>query len=265
MTAARHALAEGDPALAAQRLIYARDADPRNPVVLRQLTRRLLAGGQPRRRRRAPCATGRASSPTARRRTASPRASTRTCAPSTSRATPPLRETARAPTDASAWERLGRLRLRLGDRQGAQEALERARAARADGRGPARPRARAPAVGDVGAEVTACEAATLLAPESPDRLVALRARARAHRPRQRRDRGVRARADARPRPGGAVAAGRAARARAARAARRERRVVSRAATSRQLSLDSSGALGGPLERISPAACASSSIGRAPAF
>ena len=29
MTAAQHALAEGDPALAAQRLIYARDADPR--------------------------------------------------------------------------------------------------------------------------------------------------------------------------------------------------------------------------------------------
>src|ERR1700753_2480313 len=38
MTAAQHALAEGDPALAAQRLVYARDADPRNPVVLRQLT-----------------------------------------------------------------------------------------------------------------------------------------------------------------------------------------------------------------------------------
>ena len=31
MTAAQHALAEGDSALAAQRLIYARDADPRNP------------------------------------------------------------------------------------------------------------------------------------------------------------------------------------------------------------------------------------------
>src|ERR1700726_2623490 len=35
MTAAQHALAEGDPALAAQRLIYARDADPTNPAVLR--------------------------------------------------------------------------------------------------------------------------------------------------------------------------------------------------------------------------------------
>ena len=38
MTAAQHALAEGDPALAAQRLIYARDADPTNPAVLRLLT-----------------------------------------------------------------------------------------------------------------------------------------------------------------------------------------------------------------------------------
>ncbi len=38
MTAAQHALAEGDAALAAQRLIYARDAEPTNPVVLRLLT-----------------------------------------------------------------------------------------------------------------------------------------------------------------------------------------------------------------------------------
>ena len=38
MTAAQHALAEGDAALAAQRLVYARDADPANPVVLRLLT-----------------------------------------------------------------------------------------------------------------------------------------------------------------------------------------------------------------------------------
>src|SRR3954452_111947 len=38
MTAAQHALAEGEPAVAAQRLIYARDADPSNPAVLRLLT-----------------------------------------------------------------------------------------------------------------------------------------------------------------------------------------------------------------------------------
>src|SRR2546421_1962084 len=38
MTAAQHALAEGDAALAAQRLVYARDAEPTNPAVLRLLT-----------------------------------------------------------------------------------------------------------------------------------------------------------------------------------------------------------------------------------
>src|SRR5213076_1637827 len=38
MVAAQHAMAEGHPALAAQRLVYARDADQFNPVVLRLLT-----------------------------------------------------------------------------------------------------------------------------------------------------------------------------------------------------------------------------------
>src|ERR1700759_436851 len=38
MTAAQHALAEGDAALAAQRLVYAREAEPQNPMVLRLLT-----------------------------------------------------------------------------------------------------------------------------------------------------------------------------------------------------------------------------------
>ena len=38
MTAAKHALAEGNFKLAARRLVYARDADPRNTAVLRLLT-----------------------------------------------------------------------------------------------------------------------------------------------------------------------------------------------------------------------------------
>src|SRR5207248_9324519 len=38
MTAAQHAMADGNAELAAQRLVYARDADPTNPVVLRLLT-----------------------------------------------------------------------------------------------------------------------------------------------------------------------------------------------------------------------------------
>ena len=51
MTAAQHALAEGNAELAAQRLVYARDAEPDNPAVLRLLTAVVLAGGQPARRR----------------------------------------------------------------------------------------------------------------------------------------------------------------------------------------------------------------------
>jgi hypothetical protein len=38
MTAAQHAMAEGDYPLAAQRLVYARDAEPSNPAVSRLLT-----------------------------------------------------------------------------------------------------------------------------------------------------------------------------------------------------------------------------------
>src|SRR5438309_261601 len=38
MTAAQHAMAEGDYAVAAQRLVYARDAEPTNATVLRLLT-----------------------------------------------------------------------------------------------------------------------------------------------------------------------------------------------------------------------------------
>src|ERR1700752_261503 len=38
MTAAQHAMAEGDYKLAAQRLVYARDADPNNTAVLRLMT-----------------------------------------------------------------------------------------------------------------------------------------------------------------------------------------------------------------------------------
>src|SRR5205807_9134975 len=38
VTAAQHAMAEGDYALAAQRLVYARDAEPANPTVLRLMT-----------------------------------------------------------------------------------------------------------------------------------------------------------------------------------------------------------------------------------
>src|ERR671915_521555 len=74
MTAAKHALAEGDFALAARRLVFARDAEPRNTAVLRLMTLAFWQAG-----------------------------------------------------DHAAHERLGRLRLRAFDRDGARSALERAR------------------------------------------------------------------------------------------------------------------------------------------
>src|ERR671938_228558 len=80
---------------------------------------------------------------------------------------PAEREVAAAPGDASAWERLGRLRLRAFDRSGAREALERARALGPTEQGLLDLALVANLAGDVGAGVSSCEQATLLAPESP--------------------------------------------------------------------------------------------------
>lgn len=165
MTAAQHALAEGDPALAAQRLVYARDADPRNPVVLRQLTMAFWQAGN------LPAAARsvrdwirvEGSRPTPHRFAARIYADMRAFDLARDAA---VRETEVAPTDASAWERLGRLSLRLGDRVGAQRALERARSIAPTVEGLLDLALVHQLKGDVGAEVTACEAATVLAPTS---------------------------------------------------------------------------------------------------
>jgi len=166
MTAARHALAEGDPVLAAQRLIYARDADPRNPVVLRQLTVAFWQAGNLSAAARAvrDWARSEPDRPTPHRFAARIYEDMRAFDLARDAA---LRETTAAPTDASAWERLGRLRLRLGDRPGAQEALEQARSLAPTVEGLLDLALVHQLSGDIGAEVTACEAATLLAPESP--------------------------------------------------------------------------------------------------
>ena len=126
MTAAQHALAEGDAGLAAQRLIYARDADPSNPIVLRLLTSAFWQAGN------LPAAA----------RTVRDWARVETDRPTPERfaariyedmgaidlaAEAAARAAKRAPNNASAWERLGRLRLRLMDRPGAISALEQAR------------------------------------------------------------------------------------------------------------------------------------------
>jgi tetratricopeptide (TPR) repeat protein len=76
------------------------------------------------------------------------------------------RATVRAPTDASAWERLGRLRLRLMDREAAIDALERARTIDPSVEGLLDLVLAYHLAGDIGAEVSAAEAATRLDPES---------------------------------------------------------------------------------------------------
>ena len=195
MTAAQHALAEGDFALAARAARLRARRRAAQPGGAAADDARVLAGGRPAGRRAAPCATGRASRATARRRTASPRASTRTWARSRWPTRPPCAPSARAPQDADAWERVGRLRLRLHSTARARARRSSARA----GSGPsveglldlalvlhlARRRRRR------GHRLRAGDAARAA---SRRRVGALRARAGAHRPRRRRDRGLRARA-----------------------------------------------------------------------
>ena len=77
------------------------------------------------------------------------------------------RWTERAPSDATAWERLGRLRLRRFDRRGAVMALARARRIAPSEEGLLDLALAANLVGDVGTEVSACEQATQLAADSP--------------------------------------------------------------------------------------------------
>ena len=72
----------------------------------------------------------------------------------------------RAPNDASSWERLGRLRLRLGDRTGAISALEQAKLVGPTVEGMLDLALAYHLAGDVGAEVSAAAAATELDPES---------------------------------------------------------------------------------------------------
>jgi hypothetical protein len=165
MTAAQHALAEGDPQLAARRLIYARDAEPGNPVVLRLLAAAFWQAGDL----------------NAAARTVREWARVETDRPTPERyasriyedmgaidlaAEAAERAAERAPSDASAWERLGRLRLQLGDRAGAIAALERARLAGPTVEGLLDLALAYHLAGDVGAEVSAAEAATKMEPGS---------------------------------------------------------------------------------------------------
>ena len=161
LTAAQHAIAEGNHALAAQRLIYARDAEPDNTAVLRLMTLAFWQDGNLPAAGRAVRDWARVDGdrPTAHRYAARIYEDMGAIDLAAESA---LRAANRGPEDADAWERVGRLRLRLMDRDGAIDALERARRL-----GPSVDALLDLALayhlaGDLGAEVTACEQATLL-------------------------------------------------------------------------------------------------------
>ena len=126
VTAAQHAMAEGDFDIAAKRLVYARDADPQNTEVLRMLMMAYWQAGDLN-------AAGRAVRDWARvdrKRPAPHRDASRIYEDMRAydlAAEAADRAAERAPTDADAFERVGRLRLRLMDRDAALDALERAR------------------------------------------------------------------------------------------------------------------------------------------
>jgi tetratricopeptide (TPR) repeat protein len=165
MTAAQHALSEGDAALAAQRLIYARDADPNNPVVLRLLTAAFWQAGNLPAAARAVRDWARADTerPTPERfaaRIYEDMGALDLAAEAAERAVN------RAPTDGAAWERLGHLRLRLMDRASAIWALERARELDPSIEGLLDLALAYHLAGNVGAEVSVSEAATRLDPAS---------------------------------------------------------------------------------------------------
>ncbi|HEY4450535.1 MAG TPA: hypothetical protein VGN13_02935 [Solirubrobacteraceae bacterium] len=127
LTAAQRAMAEGEYDLAAQRLIYARDAEPRNLAVLRLMTLAFWQGGKLDEAARAVRDWARVDG----ERPAAHRFAARIYEDMGAvdlAAEAAARAAQRGPSDASAWERLGRLRLRLLDREGALEALRRAMA-----------------------------------------------------------------------------------------------------------------------------------------
>jgi tetratricopeptide (TPR) repeat protein len=133
MIAAQRAMAEGEYELAAQRLIYARDAEPENVAVLRLMTLAFWQAGNLDAAARAVRDWARVDGA---RRPAPHRFASRIY--EDIGAIDLAEEAAdraarRGPRDAGAWERLGRLRLQLVDREGALKAFEQALALGATG------------------------------------------------------------------------------------------------------------------------------------
>ncbi len=125
MLAAQRAMAEGEYLQAAQRLIYARDAEPENVPVLRLMTLAFWQAGLLEEAARAVRDWARVdgSRPAAHRFAARIYEDIGAVDLAEEAAE---RAVLRGPSDAGAWERLGRLRLRLRDREGSLKAFERA-------------------------------------------------------------------------------------------------------------------------------------------
>jgi tetratricopeptide (TPR) repeat protein len=167
LTAAQHAMAEGDYPLAAQRLIYARDAEPGNVAVLRLMTLAFWQAGDL-------AAAGRAVRDWARNDPGRPAAHRYAARIYEDMGAIDLaaeaadRAAACGPEDADAWERVGRLRLRLMQRDAALAALEHARRLGPSADGLLDLALAYHLAGDLGGEITACEQALTLAPEAQD-------------------------------------------------------------------------------------------------
>jgi tetratricopeptide (TPR) repeat protein len=167
MVAAQRAMAEGEYTLAAQRLVYARDAEPRNVGVLRLMTLAFWQAGNLDAAARSVRDWARVDGA----RPAPHRFAARIyedvgaidLAEEAAR-----RAVERGPGDGGAWERLGRLRLRLTDREGALEALERARRIGPTVEGLLDLALVRQLAGDLGGELSACEEATRLDPLSAE-------------------------------------------------------------------------------------------------
>ncbi|HTD57460.1 MAG TPA: J domain-containing protein [Solirubrobacteraceae bacterium] len=125
MTAAQRAMAEGEYVLAAQRLVYARDAEPRNVGVLRLMTLAFWQAGNLEAAARSVRDWARVDGerPAAHRFAARIYEDIGAIDLAEEAA---LRAAERGPSDAGAWERLGRLRLQLVDREGSLQAFDRA-------------------------------------------------------------------------------------------------------------------------------------------
>jgi tetratricopeptide (TPR) repeat protein len=166
LTAAQRAMAEGDYPLAAKRLVFARDAEPGNLAVLRLMTLAFWqAGDLP--------AAGRTVRDWARADRERPTPHRFAARIYEDMGAIDLaveaaeRAAERAPSDASNFERIGRLRLRLMDRPAALAALEHARRLGPTVEGLLDLALAHHLAGDLGGEVTATEQATLLEPSDP--------------------------------------------------------------------------------------------------